>query len=71
MAEHAAIAADQATLAVRATDTHDALEMVAARSKALAQLLDTLKAIPAVGGGVLLIVLLAEVGKVPPEYEKH
>jgi hypothetical protein len=46
----------------------DALEIVAARRKALAQLLDTLKAVPAVGGGVLLIVVLAEVGEVPLEY---
>jgi malonyl CoA-acyl carrier protein transacylase len=46
---------------VRATDTRDALEIVAARRKPLAQLLDTLKAIPAVGCGVLLVVLLAEV----------
>ena len=46
----------------------DALEIVAAGRKALAQLLDTLKAVPAVGGGVLLIVLLAEVVEVPLEY---
>jgi dihydrofolate reductase len=46
----------------------DALEIVAARRKALAQLLDTLKAIPAVGGGVLLVVLLAEVGEVAFKY---
>jgi len=53
---------------VRAADTRDALEIVAARRKALAQLLGTLKAIPAVGGGVLLIVLCAEVIEVPFEY---
>jgi hypothetical protein len=50
------------------TDTRDAVEIVAARRKALAQLLDTLKAIPAVGGGVLLVVLLAEVGEVAFKY---
>jgi hypothetical protein len=53
---------------VRATDTRDALEIVAARRKPLAQLLDALKAIPAVGCGVLLIVVLAEVGEVSLEY---
>ena len=46
----------------------DALEIVAARREALAQLLDTLEAVPAVGGGVLLDVLLAEVGEVAFKY---
>ena len=53
---------------VGTADARDALEIVAARRKALAQLPDTLKAVPAVGGGVLLIVVLAEVGEVPLEY---
>ena len=56
------------TFRVGTTDTGDALEVVAARRKALTQLLDALKAVPAVGGGVLLIVVLAEVGEVPLEY---
>ena len=47
---------------VRTADTRDALEIVATGAKPLAQLLDTLKAIPAVGRGVLLIVVLAEIG---------
>jgi len=46
----------------------DALEIVAAHIEALAQLLDTLTAVPAVGGGVLLVVLLAEVGEVAFKY---
>ena len=46
----------------------DALEIVAARGIALAQLLDTLKAVPAVGGGGFLVVLLAEVGEVAFKY---
>jgi hypothetical protein len=46
----------------------DALEIVAARRKALAEPPDTLKAVPAVGGGILLIVVLAEVGEVLLEY---
>jgi hypothetical protein len=56
------------TLGVRATDTRDALEIVAARRKPLAQLLYTLKAIPAVGGGVLLIIVLAEIGEMAFKY---
>ena len=49
-------------------DTRDALEIVAARREAFAQLLDTFKAVPAVGGGVLLVVLFAEVGEVAFNY---
>ena len=56
------------TLGVGTAYPRHALEIVAARRKALAQLLDTLKAIPAVGGSVLLIVFLAEVGEVTLEY---
>ena len=56
------------TLGVGAADPRDALEIVAAGAKPLADLLDTLKAIPAVSGGVLLIVLGAEVAEVPLEY---
>ena len=48
---------------VRAADARDALEIVATGAKPLPDLLDTLKAIPAVGGGVLLLVVLAEVGE--------
>ena len=46
------------------TDARDALEVVAARREPLDELLDTLKAVQAVGGGVLLIVLIAEVAEV-------
>jgi hypothetical protein len=53
---------------VGTANTRDALEIVAARRESLAQLLDALKAIPAVGCGVLLIVVLAEVGEVSLEY---
>jgi len=53
---------------VGTANTRDALEIVAARRKPLAQLLDALKAIPAVGCGVLLFVVLAEVGEVSLEY---
>jgi len=56
------------TLGVRATDTRDALKIVAAGAKPLAELLDTVKPVLAVGSGVLLIVLCAEVVKVPLEY---
>jgi hypothetical protein len=55
-------------LGVGTANPRDALEIVAARRKPLAQLLDALKAIPAVGCGVLLIVVLAEVGEVSLEY---
>lgn len=47
---------------------HNALYIVTASRKALAQLLDALKAVPAEGGGILLIVVLAEVSEVPLEY---
>jgi hypothetical protein len=43
------------------------LEIVAAGAKPLPDLLDTLKAIPSVGGRVLLIVLLAKVSEMPLE----
>jgi hypothetical protein len=46
----------------------DALEIVAARREALAKLLDALKAVSTVGGCVLLVVLLAEVGEVAFKY---
>ena len=52
---------------IRAADARDAREIVATRTKPLPDLLDTLKAIPAVGGGVLLIVLGVEVAEVPLE----
>ena len=45
----------------------DALEIVAARREALAKLLNALKAVSTVGGGVLLIVLDTEVAEVPLE----
>ena len=45
---------------IRAADARDALEIVTARRKALAGLLDTLKAESTVGGGALLIIVLAE-----------
>jgi hypothetical protein len=46
----------------------DALEIVATGAKPLPDLLDALKAITAVSGGVLLIVLGADVAEVPLEY---
>jgi len=46
---------------IGAAYARDALEIVATGAKPLAQLLDTLKAIPAVGGGVLLIVEPTEI----------
>ena len=49
------------TFRVGTTDTRDALKVVATGAKPPAELLDTLKAVPAVGGGVLLIVLPAEI----------
>jgi len=54
-----------AALGVGTADSRDALEIVTAGAKPLPDLLDTLKAIPAVGGGVLLLVVLvvlAELG---------
>ena len=53
---------------VGTADARDAPEIVATRRKALPDLLDQLKAVPAAGGGVLLIVLCAEVIEVPFEY---
>jgi hypothetical protein len=47
---------------------HLGAEIVTARRKPLAQLLDTLQAIPAVGGGRLLIVVPVEVAEVPLKY---
>ncbi|WP_146049499.1 hypothetical protein [Alkalispirochaeta sphaeroplastigenens] len=54
---------DQPTLGVGAADTRHALEIVTAGAKPLPDLLDTLKAVPAVGGGVLLPVVRAEIGE--------
>ena len=68
MAEQAAKAADQAAFGIGAAYPRDALEIVATGAKPLPDLLDALKAIPAVSGGVLLIVLGAEVAEVPLEY---
>jgi hypothetical protein len=59
---------DQPALRVRAADPRHALKIVATGAKLLPDLLDTLKAIPAIGGGVLLIVPGAEVAEVPLEY---
>ena len=53
-----------AAFGICAADTHHGLEIVATGAKPLAELLDALKAVPAVGGGVLLIVVLAEVFEV-------
>ena len=53
---------------VGTADARDALEIVAARRKAPANFLDMLNAVSSVGGGVLLIVLLAEVSEMPLEY---
>jgi hypothetical protein len=52
---------------VGTADTRHALEIVGAGAKPLAELLDALKAVPAVRGGVLFIVPGAEVAEVPPE----
>jgi hypothetical protein len=68
MAEQAAIAADQAAFGVRAANTRDAFEIVATGAKSLAELLDALQAVPTIGGGVLLIVEIAEIGEVSGEY---
>jgi len=53
---------------IGAAYARDALEIVAARREALAKLLDALKAVSTVGGCVLLVVLLAEVGEVAFKY---
>ena len=55
------------TFRVGTTDSGHALEIVTARSEPVAELLDTLKAVPTVGGGVLLIVLGVEIGEMPLE----
>jgi hypothetical protein len=52
------------TFGIRTANPRDALEIIATGRKPLADLLDTLEAVPAVGGGVLLIVLLAEIVEV-------
>jgi hypothetical protein len=59
---------DQPAFGIRTADTSHALQIVATGTKPLPDLLDTFKAIPAVGGGVLLIVLGAEVAEVVFEY---
>lgn len=53
---------------IRTPDPRHPLEIVATGTKPLPDLLDTLKAIPTVGGSVLLIVLGAEVVEVVFEY---
>ena len=57
-----------ATLRVGTADPRYTLQIVSTRGKPLTDSLDTLKAVHAVGGGVLLIILLAEVGEVAFEY---
>jgi len=52
------------TFGIRTANPRDALEIIATGRKPLADLLDTLEAVPAVGGGVLLIVLVAEIVEV-------
>jgi hypothetical protein len=42
-------------------------EIIATVTKPLAELLDALKAVPTVGGSVLLIVTVAEIGEMPLE----
>ena len=64
----AAKAADQAAVGIRTADPRHTLEIVATGAKPLPDLLDPLKTIPAVGGGVLFIVPGAEVAKMPLEY---
>ena len=54
-------------LGVGTADTSHALEIVATVTKPLAELLDALKAVPTVGGSVLLIVTVAEIGEMPLE----
>jgi hypothetical protein len=56
-----------AAVGIRAADTSHALEIVATGTKPLAELPDALKAIPTVGGSVLLIVTVAEIGEMPFE----
>jgi hypothetical protein len=52
---------------IRTADPRQTLQIVAAAAKPLADLPDTLKAIPAVGGGVPPIVTVAEVGEMAIE----
>ena len=52
---------------VGTADTRDALKIVTTGTEPIPDLLDTFKAIPAVGGGVLLIVAVAEIGEMPFE----
>jgi len=49
---------------VGTADPSDSLEIVSARCKSLADLLDGLESGHPVGGGVLLVVLVIKVGKV-------
>ena len=51
-------------LRIRAADTGHTLQILPAGTKPLPDLLDALKAVPSVGGGVSLIVSCAEVVKV-------
>ncbi len=48
------------TFGIRTVDPRDTLEIVSTCGKPLPDLLNTLQAVPSVGGGVLLIVLLAK-----------
>jgi hypothetical protein len=57
-----------ATLGVGTADTRNALEKITASTKPVAELLDALKAVSTVGGCVLLVVEIAEIGEVPFEY---
>ena len=59
---------DQPALRIRAADTSHTVWIVPAGAKPLPDLLDTFKAITAVGGGVLVIVLGTEVAEMPLEY---
>jgi hypothetical protein len=68
MLGRAAVAADQTAFGIRTANPRDALKIIATGRKPLADLLDTLEAVHAVGGGVLLIVLHAEVGEVAFDY---
>ena len=57
-----------ATLCIGTADSGDSLQIVPARGEPLADLLDPLEAVHSVRFGVLLLVMLAEVGKVAIEY---
>ena len=54
-------------LTVGTADPSDSLEIVTALCKSLADLLDALESVHPVGGGVLLVVSVAKVGKVVSE----